>query len=274
MIFIILRALALLACCFQLSSYAEIPADIQKIINRGKLIVAISQKEYPPFFYHNSKNELQGFDIEIVNELASYLGIPIEYNTNANSFNDVISEVEADRADIGIGELSATIPRGLKVSFSTPYLKENKVLILNRVLDMKLESDDTSIRPNKLKFAVIKNSSYEAFLKKKFYTITKYTSDSEIVSYDNIETAMNDLMEGKIYSMFIDEIKANYLLKNLRSANIYTKKHIVENQTDPIAIAVNHKDTNLLRWINLFVDNIDYNGTKSTLIQKYFKGLK
>ncbi len=110
------------------------------------------------------------------------------------------------------------------MAFSTPYLKENKVLIINRVLDLKVESDDDSIKLDSLKFCVIKNSAYESFLKDKFYTISKYAAPSRVVSYDSIENAMTDLMEGKIYAVFIDEIKANYLLKNLRSANIYTKK--------------------------------------------------
>jgi len=270
----LLSVIGLLCVFFQLSCLAEIAPDIQKIIIRGKLIVAITNKDYFPFFFHNSKNELEGFDIEIAAKIATHLGVKLEINSSATSFNAVVDQVENDAADIGMGALSATLQRGLHVAFSTPYLKENKVLLINRVLDLKLEENDLSVKEDQLKFAVIKNSSYESFLKQNFYTISKYANPNRVVAYDVQENAMKDLMTGKIYALFTDEIKANSLLKNLPSANIYLKKRVIDGQTDPISLAVNLKNQTLLNWINLFVENFADSGARNVLSQKYLKGLR
>ncbi len=260
--------------CFSIVCYAEVAPDIQKIITRGKLIVAICSQDYPPFFFHNSKYELEGFDIELAKEIAESLNVKLEFNSNAHSFNDVVKEVENDNADVGLSALSATLARGLEVSLSHPYLKVNKVLVINRVLDLKLETNESLVKKDQLKFAVIKNSAYETFLKKRFYTISKYADPNRVVLYNTSEEAMKDLMDGKIYALFTDEIKANFLLKKLRSANIYTKKLIIEGQTDPMSIAINWKNQNLRNWINLVVSNIQDDGTKEIFAHKYLKGFK
>ncbi|MES2615459.1 MAG: transporter substrate-binding domain-containing protein, partial [Bdellovibrionota bacterium] len=225
-------------------------------------------------FFHNKKNELEGIDITIANEIAHALGVKLEINSQAPSFNAVVDQVENDAADIGLGSLSSTLTRGLHVSFSTPYLKVNKVLIVNRVTDLKLESEGTMPKGDQIKFGVIKNSAYESFLKEKFYTISKYASPNNVVSYGTLEAAMKELMDGKIYALFTDEIRANYLLKNVKSANIYSKKYMVDNQDDPLCLAVNFKNPTLLGWINLFVASMDDSGMANAIFQQYLKGLK
>jgi polar amino acid transport system substrate-binding protein len=259
---------------FHLNCLAQTPPDIQKIITRGKLVVAICKQDYPPFFFRNNKHELEGFDIEVSKKIANYLNVKLEFNTNANSFEDILQEVINEKADLAVSALSSSPHRALKVAFSNPYLKLNKVLIINRVLDLKLDAAPSSLHEKQLKFAVIKNSSYETFLKENFYTISKYASLYQIVVYNTSEEAMKDLMKGKIYALFTDEIKANYMLENIQSANIYSHKQILEGQTDPISIAINWKNSNLLNWVNLLVEDFEDNGTKEKLIQKYFKGLK
>ena len=104
--------------------------------------------------------------------------------------------------------------------------------------------------------------------------MSKYGSPRYIVPFDSLELAMKEVMNGNIYALFVDEIRANYLLKNIRSANIYTRKELIENQIDPFCMAVNTKQQNLLNWINLFIENLDNNGTKTIFFDRYLKGLK
>jgi polar amino acid transport system substrate-binding protein len=256
------------------SAFADMPTDLQQIMTKGKLIVALSKQDYPPFFYHNKKGEWEGFDIDIAKELAHQLGVKLEINSSATSFNEVINLVENETVDVGMGALSSSLSRALHVSFSRPYLTQNKALILNRVMNLKWEGDDPSFNKKDLKFGVAKNSSYESFLKEYFYTMSKYGSPREIVPYENLETGMQDLMNGKIYAIFTDEIRANYLLKNSHSASIYTKKQIIDDQTDPFCMAISHKRSALLQWINLFIENLNNNGTKNIFTNRYLKGLK
>jgi ABC-type amino acid transport substrate-binding protein len=151
--------LYLIICIFNNYSFAETPSDIKKIIQKGKLVVAINSVDYPPFFYHNKKGILDGYDIEIANDIAKFLGVKVEFNRSAVTFQDVVKLVQDEHADIAISAISATLSRGLNVRFSEPYLTPNQCLILNRILEVKI-GNKVNLNPDQLKVAVLGNSSY------------------------------------------------------------------------------------------------------------------
>ncbi len=55
---LIFSILTLVAGFFCANCYAEIAPDIQKIITSGKLIIALPNRDFPPFFYHNIQQRL------------------------------------------------------------------------------------------------------------------------------------------------------------------------------------------------------------------------
>ncbi|WP_161597623.1 ABC transporter substrate-binding protein [Fluviispira multicolorata] len=265
----------LLIFFLQLPLYAtkDIPPDIKKIITRGKLIVALKNGNYPPFFYEDDKKALIGYDIEMAQDIAKNLGVGIEYNRNAQSFADVIKLVENDSADLGISALSSTLSRGLSVNFSDPYLSPNQSLILNRILEIKLKNNN-DIDKSALKIAVLKNSAYEDYIKQNITSFDELLKNTETIQYDDLEKALTDVMNGKILALYVDQIYANYIIKNRKLANIYVRRKDIDGEIDPISIVVNWRNQNLLNWINLYVKRMKYEGRNKYLSQKYLKDLK
>ncbi len=255
---------------FQSKANAEIPSDIKKIIARGKIIVAINSVDYPPFFYSKVVNKLEGFDIEIAEDIAKYLGVAVEYNRSASTFEDVVKLVENDQADIAISAISSTLSRGLTVRFSDPYLTPNQCLVVNRILEVKI-SNHTKIAPELLKIAILNNSSYEDFSKQNNEYFDNTYKNLSIVKYDSLEQAFSDVIEGKILGLYIDEIHANYIMKNKKLANIYLRKKIIAESIDPISIAINWKNPNLAYWINLYIKRMNNNGKAKYLTLKYLR---
>jgi ABC-type amino acid transport substrate-binding protein len=249
--------------------FADMPPDLQKIISNKKITIALNSQEYPPYVYQNANHELDGFDIALAKEIAKILGVKLEFNRNAKSFNDVIKEVEQGHADLGMGAISATPERGISVSFSQPYLLIKKVLIVNRLLDLKLDSKQIDT----LKFGVPKDSSYENALHEKFFSLNRYPNSSQLISYDNMDLAFKDVLAGKIYAFYTDEAYANSFFEKNKKAHLYVKKDILQRQFDPITIAVSWKNQTLLNWINLYIQSIRIDGTEDMLMKKYLKGL-
>lgn len=67
-----------------------IPPDIRKIIDRGKLIVAMYHGDTTPLFMHDSEGRLYGVDIRLTEEIAAKLGVKVEYDCHSETFNEVV----------------------------------------------------------------------------------------------------------------------------------------------------------------------------------------
>jgi ABC-type amino acid transport substrate-binding protein len=262
--------LYLIICIFNNYSFAETPSDIKKIIQKGKLVVAINSVDYPPFFYHNKKGILDGYDIEIANDIAKFLGVKVEFNRSAVTFQDVVKLVQDEHADIAISAISATLSRGLNVRFSEPYLTPNQCLILNRILEVKI-GNKVNLNPDQLKVAVLGNSSYEDFFQQNMLYFDNIFKTKEFIKYNSLDKILKDVTEEKILGFYADEIYANHIIKNKKIANIYIRKKIITDAIDPISIAINWNSPNLAEWINLYIKKLKQSGKAKYLNNKYLR---
>ena len=255
------------------SAKAEIPPDIKKIISRGKIIIAINGINYPPFFYEAKNNKLEGIDVDISKDIAKYLGVNVEFDRSAKTFKDVVKLVENEKADLAISALSGTLNRGISVRVSNPYFLPNQVVITNRLLELKI-NNDLKIPPENGKIAVSNNAAYEDFANQNYEFFKSNFKDFSFVKYDSLENAFNDVIEGKILGLYVDEIYANNLLASDKRANLYVRKKIVTDAVDPICIILNWKAPNLANWINLYITRMKNNGKEKALAKKYMKEMK
>ena len=240
--------------------------DIQKIISRKKLIVAIHSVDQPPFFFVNKKGDLAGLDIDIAKGIAEGLGVKLEFNRNAKSFNDLVDIVDRGEADMAISKLSRTLRRAQVINYSTPYIVFRQALILNRLELAKKAPSNEDIAPFIKDFTgkigVIANSSYVSYAKKNFPRATIV----ELPTWDDIVEAVFD---GQILAGYRDEMEIKKIIKGRSDASLKVKSVIIKDVTDPIAIAVSRRDTQLLYWINLYLESINLNLDAEKLLNKY-----
>ncbi|RDB35940.1 MAG: amino acid ABC transporter substrate-binding protein [Spirobacillus cienkowskii] len=267
---IIFFFLYLIILFFNYNLFAELPADIKKIIQKGKLVVAINSVDYPPFFYHNKHGNFEGYDIELANDIAKFLGVKVEFNRSAGTFQDVVKLVQDEHADIAISAISATLSRGLNVRFSEPYLTPNQCLILNRILEVKI-GNKAKLNNDQLKVAVLSNSSYEDFFQQNILYFDNIFKTKDFIKYNSLDKILKDVTEEKILGFYADEIYANHIIKNKKIANIYVRKKIITDATDPISIAINWNSPNLAEWINLYIKKLKQSGKTKYLNNKYLR---
>lgn len=86
-------------------------------LEEGILTVG-SDIPYPPFEYREN-GELVGFDIDLINEIASRLGL--ETNVIDTSFDTIFSQLAGGRFDVVIAASTITPEREEEVNFSDPY---------------------------------------------------------------------------------------------------------------------------------------------------------
>jgi len=115
------------------TSSVSLSPDLQTILDRNQLIVAVIGVDIPPFFVKNKPGNLIGSDITIAQDLATALGVSLKIDRTAKTFNDVVDIVNSQKADLGISKLSQTLARAKMVSFSRPYLTLRHGLLINRL---------------------------------------------------------------------------------------------------------------------------------------------
>jgi polar amino acid transport system substrate-binding protein len=233
----------------ELSLYSP---EIREIFEEGKLKVAFVAKDRKPFFYQDSHGDFTGSDVALARDIASNFGVDIEIIRTAQSFDEVIQQVASGEADMSISKLSATLSRARMVLFTDPYLTLHQGLLMNRLKLAKLNAGQENmlefIQQSSLTIGVLSGTSYVDYAKSMF-------PYAEVVEFETSEDLIQSTLRGDIFAAFYDEFELTHFVKNHPEYSIDLKLLIIQDRVDPIAIALPSKNTHLLSWINLYLQN-------------------
>ena len=227
------------------------PPDIQKIKDRGQLIVATLSRDIVPAVMSDSNGNLFGNDMDLAKAIAKELKVGLTVDRTAQTFNGVVDVVASGKADIGLSSLSRTLARAEKVRFSRPYVVLRPVLVMNRIAASKYALNGSL--PSMAVFSGLigepKGNSYLEFAK-------TVSPKATLVEFGDWDETFKALTEGRIVASFRDEIGVkNYLFKYPeRSVELSTTAIDDPSMADGISIAVNSQSLHLLGFINLYLE--------------------
>ena len=231
--------------------FAESNDDIEGILRRGKLVVAITAVDQPPFYFVDKNGKLTGYDIELASKTAEELGVKLEITRDAPAFNDLVTLVASGKADLAVSKLSRTLSRAKTVKFSTPYMTFKQGLLFNRLQLAKVASEEEInryVRDYKGVIGVIANSSYANYAKINF-------PKAQIKEFPTWDAAVQALTNGEVLSVYRDELEIKKVLASIPQSSLTLKPLYFTDLTDPIAIAVKNENSQLLYWVNIFLEN-------------------
>jgi len=252
---------------FALTVQAQ-PPDMERLERQGHIVVAVLAGEAPPFFMQDKQGKLFGLDIELAENLAEQLGLTIEYNREARTYDDVVRVISEGKADIAISNLSRTLKRSKIVRFTEPYIILYQTVLFNR---LKAAQDRILVDPRKflnqphIKISTLANSSYMDFARECFPLAT-------VVPYADSNLAVQDVLDGRIHAFIFDNIFTKNWHYNNPNTALFLQTLVMKENEDQIAFAVNWKDTHLLAWLELYLKNIKTNGFLQRLDEKYMEG--
>jgi polar amino acid transport system substrate-binding protein len=240
------------------------PEDMAKILERGKIIVGIYYKDKPPFVMTNEMGELYGFDIDIAKDIAAKLGVGLEFNNEAKSYKQLHQLVAEKKVDVIICKFSRTYTRAKNLKFTTPYLTLRRAMLVNKVFASQKKINEYPIdyfKKNRVKIGVREKTSYVEFAKNMF-------PKAEIVegSWEDIIAA---LKEGKLHAVVRDEYEVLKLIKTNPDMVLYFSVYVLKDKRDCIAMAVPPASTQLLYWLNMYLDTRDLKKTVEDLMNDY-----
>ncbi|NQV07072.1 extracellular solute-binding protein [bacterium] len=97
-------------------------------IKAGVLTVG-SDVPFPPFEDFDASGNVIGFDADLVNELASRLGLEVEWIDT--DFDTIFTQLATGRFDLVASATTITPERALQVNFTDPYYKAQQALTIN-----------------------------------------------------------------------------------------------------------------------------------------------
>src|SRR5436190_22845497 len=119
-------------------AWADNLPDLQKIIEKKKIVVALVNQENEPFSMKDKNGQLFGLDIELAKRIGKELGVNVEFLQTAKSFDEVIEQISEKKADVAISELTSNPRRAQFVAFTKPYVSLNLAVLMNRVKNFEL----------------------------------------------------------------------------------------------------------------------------------------
>jgi len=151
-----------------------------------------------PYIFPNPRNidELIGFEVDIVNELAAYLGMKPEYVNNA--WDNLIPGLQRGLYDIAINGLEVTPEHEEVVNFSIPYYKTFLQLAVRRE-----NTDINSLEDCRGRIVGTLKESYAQI-------ILEELGDVDVRTYIVEANAYEDLANGRLEAALFDSPIAIY----------------------------------------------------------------
>ncbi|GBG55338.1 amino acid ABC transporter substrate-binding protein [Sporomusaceae bacterium FL31] len=225
---------------------------LETVKQRGTIKVG-TEGTYPPFTFKNEKGELQGFDVDIINEVAKRIGVKAEFVPT--EWKAMFTGLDSERFDVIANQVSINETRLQKYDFSTPYTVSGAQIIVNKNNSNIHGIEDLKGR----KVGVTQGSNWEEIAKKAGAEVQHYKGANEIfadVANGRIEASVND-------RLFV----AEYLLKN-PNQNIKTAGKTFDESK--MAFAFRKGSPELIAEVNKALKEIQSDGTYVKIAQKWF----
>lgn len=205
------------------------------------VLIMVTEAGFAPYEYYDN-GEIVGVDIDVAKEIAKEMGKELVVRDVA--FDSIISEVRTGKADFGAAGISYTDERAKMVDFSVDYFVSKQVVVVRSGSGINDTSDI-----NGKKIAVQLGSVGDTY-------VTSNYSDSDIVREKKYLAAIQDLKDGKVDVVVMDELPAKEMVNNNQGIVILPFSLV----SDSYGMVVKKGNKELLDTINSVLERLKNNG--------------
>ena len=213
--------------------------------------------DFPPFQYRNSRNELIGIDIELLEAIAKNQNF--KYEILELGFQGAINALNNGEVDAIFSAMTITDKRKEKYDFSNPYVKNGIALAV------KEDSDITSYEDLKGKTVTIRTGT----VRHDFVSKISDKYNFYLVHLDDDLNLVEDVVNNMSDACFEDSIYIRYNISKGEKIKlvIEEKPHL-----ECGVMVLKGKNQELLEKINKGLKELEKNGTYRKIMDKYLVG--
>ena len=249
--------LLLAAALLALQAAAQAPDRLQTILTGGVLRVGTTM-DTPVFSMRDpASGQPVGFDMDVLETLRPALGVKIEYVKT--TFGSMLADLAADKFDVAMSGMGRTLERARTATFSRPYMRYGKLLMIRSTDKERFRSLADLDHPG-IKIAYNKGGLNERFANTMF-------KQAMPMGFASNELATADLLDGKVDSQVSDSTAAVYMARQdprlaaMSPDNIFNPVYV--------AMLLRRDDHTLLNYINIWIDQIELDGTLAKIRAKW-----
>jgi polar amino acid transport system substrate-binding protein len=115
-------------------------APVEQLTQTDGVLTVGSDIPWEPFEFYDDDDELTGFDVELIEEMASRLGLTVEWIET--DFDTIFTQLATGRFDVVASGTTITPDRAAAVNFTHPYYLSEQALTVNVSLTPGIRSVD------------------------------------------------------------------------------------------------------------------------------------
>ncbi|MCF8146605.1 MAG: transporter substrate-binding domain-containing protein [Deltaproteobacteria bacterium] len=227
----------------------EQESTLARIRDAGEISAAMSA-DYPPFNYLIESGELEGFDVDVVLELAGRLGV--KPKIVIKKWSGIIQGLLAGEYDIILGSMAISEERLKLVSFSIPYYHSEVRVVVREGSGMQ-DLDDLKGKT----VGIGAGSNYE--------NDARELGFADIRFFDPWTQGLLELQKGNLHAVIIDQIVGIHAVEFGKFKIQFLGPPL---RREVVAIAVRKEDKSLLKAINGAVLSMQKDGFLAELGRK------
>lgn len=241
------------------SSAAASAAAKAATVNRDFVIVGVDTESIPMTFWDGKTREIVGYDVDLAKEVLKRAGLKYEFKV-INWSQKEKDLLEEKSIDLIWANMSVTEERKRIFAFSTPYIKNQQVILVRADSSIQGKGDLGG-----KKVAVSKGSNSVDLVKR----LSGAEAPAKIEEFDVHIDIFSAVLSGKADAAVTDGVVANYY-----SVNSPGKFRVLKDrlQEEDFAVAVRPGDTELLDKINKALADTQADGSAEAIQQRWFGG--
>lgn len=224
-----------------------------KYLSDGVLTVGLNAT-FPPFEYVGDDQNPTGFDVAMMNEIGSRLGVEVVIEDM--DFDGIVAAI-GTKIDCAATGMTITEERQEAVSFSDPYYNATQAVLLP--VDSTIATADDLAAASAI--GVQAGTTGE--------TVAREINDAAVVSVKSFNQAVLDLVNGKDEAVVIDQVPGEAFVAQYPDQLKLVDGSEFDFDVEQYGIAMPKDDEVMLNAINNALAEMKEDGTYDALVEEY-----
>ena len=226
--------------------------------NSNKVYRVAMNAEFAPFESLDSSNQVQGFDVDLMNALAKAGNFKVEYKHQP--WDSLFPALANGDADMLISAVTITDERKQTMDFTDPYFEITQVILVPKGKEIKSVDD----LKNVTKVGVVTGNTGD-------FAASKILGNNspKIARFENLPLLIKDLESGGLDAVISDSaVVGNYIKNN--SDKGFSMVAVPDFEVENYGIAVRKGNTATLNMLNEALKQVRANGEYDKIHGTYF----
>jgi len=230
--------------------------SLERVLSKNKIVVGLDFNLES--MVNSDSEELEGFTVDYINELAKRLGVSAEFENISD--DDIFKSLDKDDIDCYVNLTSPSRSQKTDYYLVKTMLRHKQSVVVRESSDIKSLADLSG-----RKVGIVRNSYSSSTLKE-----AEVLSDSleNISYYEDITSLLEALSDGTIDAAVADNVDVLFIFKTENKEGYKLLDSAIA--TDDYYICLERTDTALRDELDAAIESMYVDGTVKSLSEKWF----